>query len=105
MLVRHLLRTIFKIFFQVVLATLICAAIGAVAVLVVSFVMVRQWPPSQLTIIALVAIAVLSGYAGGMTVLMSEAIREAIRGVRAVEQDIGHVVGAVEQDITRLERH
>ena len=101
---RHLLGTVVKIFFRVVLATLICAAIGAAAVLVVSFVESRQWPPQSLTLDVLVAIAVLSGYAGGMTVLMSEAVREAIRGVRAVEQDVGNVVSTVEKDISGFEK-
>ncbi len=104
LLFRHLLGTVVKIFFRVVLATLVCAAIGAAAVLAVSYVETQQWPPKTLTIVVLVAIAVLSGYAGGMTVLMSEAVREAIRGVRAVEQDVGNVVSTVEKDISGLEK-
>lgn len=104
LLFRHLLGTVVKVFFKVVLATLICAVIGAAAVLAVSYVESKQWPPQTLTIVVLVAVAVLSGYAGGMTVLMSEAVREAIRGVRAVEQDAGNVVSNLEKDISGLEK-
>jgi ABC-type Fe3+-siderophore transport system permease subunit len=102
---RHVLGTVVKVFFKVVFATLIFAAIGAAAVLVVSYVTSGQWPPQSLTIVVVIAIAVLSGYAGGMTVLMGEAVREAIRGIRAVEQDVGDVVSTAEKGISGLEKH
>lgn len=101
---RHVLGTVVKVFFRVVLATLICAVIGAAAVLIVSYVVGGAWPPQPLTTAAAVAIAVLSGYAGGMTVLMSAAIHEAVQAIRAVEQDVGNVIGDAEKGLSGLEK-
>lgn len=104
---RHVLGTVFKVFFRVVLATLIFAVIGAAAVLIVSTVATGkwQWPPQPLTTVATVAIAILSGYAGGMTVLLSAAVREAIKGIRAVEQDVGNVIGDAEKGLSGFEKN
>lgn len=87
-LLRHLISTAFKAFFRMVIVGVICAAIGAGAVLIVAYGNAPHWPPSALTIAAAAVVAVLAGYASALTVL----VREAVRGVREAEHDLAHVM-------------
>jgi hypothetical protein len=98
----HLLGTLFRAFFKILFAALISAAIGVVAVLVVVSVSTGSfhWPPSTLTLIALIAIGLLSACVGGGFVLMIEAIK-ALRDVagtaiKDAEAPIKAAVGELE---------
>lgn len=89
----HIFKSLFRAFVRIFFTALFCAALAAGVVALVSYEATRQWPPHQLTIFAMVALAVLAGYAGGITVLLSEAVHGAIAAARTVEHD---TVGAVE---------
>jgi hypothetical protein len=95
-LIGHLAASLFRAFFRIVFTALFCAALAAGAVLLVSDVYLHQWPPTPLTLVTLAVLAVLAAYAGGLTVL----VNEAVRGVRTAEKDVGSAVEAVEKDVT-----
>jgi hypothetical protein len=97
----HLIATAFRVFGRLVVTALFCAALGAGAVLLITAVITRhwQWPPSQLTIVLLVGVAVLAAYAGGVTVLMIEAVRGLTAAARAVEREAVAPLKAVEQEV------
>jgi len=84
-IVGHLIATAFRVFWRIVFTALFGAALGAGAVLLITAVVTRHWPPSQLTLVLLVGGAVLAAYAGGVTVLMIEAVAP----LKAVEQELG----------------
>ena len=87
-LLRHLINTAFRAFFRMVLVGVICAGVGAAAVLIVASANDPHWPPNALTIAAAAVVAVLAGYASALTVL----VREAVRGVREAEHDLAKVM-------------
>ena len=78
-IIGHLLSTLFKTFFRVLFSTILGAAVGGGATLLVAYQQTNQhtslWPPHGTTAIAAIAIAVLSGYATGLTVLVGAAIK------------------------------
>ena len=89
MLVRTLFSSLFRAFFRIVFTAIVAAAIGVAVVLGVAYAMAgHHWPPTLLTEIAAVAVAILAAYASGVTVL----VQEAVRGVKTAEQDITHAV-------------
>src|SRR5260221_14650477 len=77
-IVGHLIATAFRVFGRIVFTALFCAALGAGALLLITAVVTRHWqgPPGQLTLVLLVGVAVLAAYAGGVTALMIEAVRD-----------------------------
>jgi hypothetical protein len=78
-IVGHLLGALFKTFFKVIFSTILGAAVGGGATLLVAYQQTNQraslWPPHGATEIAAIAIAVLSGYAIGLTVLTGAAVK------------------------------
>ncbi len=102
-MIGHLFKSLFRAFFKIVLTLVVCAAIGGVATLIVSYVALGKWPPARLTEIAAVTIAVLAAYAGAVTALMGEAIRGLLATARVAEHEalstgniVEHTVKAVE---------
>ena len=84
-IIGHLIGSLFRAFFRIVFTVIVMAIIGGGITLGVAYVMAGyHWPPSILTDIAAGVIGVLAAYAGGMTVL----VQEAVRGVKAAERDI-----------------
>src|SRR5258708_30166401 len=88
-IVGHLIATAFRVFGRIVFTALFCAALGAGALLLITAVVTRhwQWPPSQLTLVLLVGVAVLAAYAGGVTVLMIEAGRGLTESAKTIEHE------------------
>ncbi len=95
---RHIFGTIFRALLRIVVTALICAVIAIIVVLAVSYATLHQWPPHQLTTIATVGFAVLAAYAGGLTVLLVEAVRGFVAATRAVERDGASLLRTVEGD-------
>ena len=97
----HLIATAFRVLWRLVSTALFCAALGAGAVLLITAVVTShwQWPPSQLTLVLLVGVAALAAYAGGVTVLMIEAVRGLTEAARAVEREAVAPLKAVEQEL------
>ena len=84
-MIGHLFGVLFRAFFRIVITALVAAAIaGAVAMLLAYSMGGQHWPPTLLTEIAVIAVAVLAAYASGITVL----VQEAVRGVKTAERDV-----------------
>lgn len=80
---RHLIRAIFRSFFRLVLTGLFCALLAATVVFVIALnAGMRQWPPQPLTLAVLIAISVLAGYAGVVTVLLGEVLHALVKAVK-----------------------
>lgn len=102
-MIGQLFKSLFHAFFKVVLSLIICAAIGGIATLVVSYVALGQWPPARLTEAAAIAIAVLSAYAGAVTALMSEAVRGLLAAARVAEHEALSTGNIVEHGVKAIE--
>lgn len=101
----HIIATLFRAIFRIFLAAIFCGAIGAGVTLLVSFVRNGHWPPDTLTIVAAIAIGVLSLYAGGVTVLMNEAVHALQEAARDVEHDAGSAIKGAESVVKEIEKH
>lgn len=85
LLLRHLIGSFFRAFFRIVFTAIICGVLAGAVALGVAYTMgSHTWPPSTLTEIAAIAFAVLAAYAGGLTVL----VQEAVRGVKSAEREV-----------------
>ncbi len=102
-MIGHLFKSLFRAFFKVVLSLVICAAIGAAATLIVSYVALGQWPPARLSEIAAIAVAVLAGYAGAVTALMGEAVRGLLAAARVAEHEALSTGNLVEHGVKAVE--
>jgi hypothetical protein len=85
---RHLIPAAFRALIRMVVLSLLFAVVAGGITLGVAYVNTPRWPPSVLTIVAAAVIAVLAGYAAGLTTL----VREVIRGVKDAERDLVHGV-------------
>lgn len=103
--VGHIIATLFRAILSIFLAAIFCGAIGVGVTLLVSFVKTGHWPPDTLTIIAAVAVGVLALYAGGVTVLMHEAVRALQEAVNDVEKDAGSAIKGASQVVQEIEKH
>jgi hypothetical protein len=85
---RHLIPAAFRALFRMVFWSLLFAVVAGGITLGIAYENTPRWPPSVLTIVATAVIAVLAGYAAGLTTL----VREVIRGVKDAERDLVHGV-------------
>ncbi len=93
--ISHIFGTLFRVIFQIIVVGLICGVIGAAVVLGAAFSQGgAHWPPSTLVEIAAILVGVLALYAGGVTVLMVEAVKAAI----AAAKDVGKEAGTALKD-------
>ena len=81
---RHLIPAAFHAVVRMVFLGILFAVIAGGAVLGVAYANTPHWPPSSLTLVVTAVIAVLAGYTVGLTTL----VREVLRGVKGVEQDV-----------------
>lgn len=75
------------------------AVLAAGAAMLVAYEGTRQWPPTQLSDVTAAAFAVLTAYAAGLTVLLSESVKALVDAAKVVEHEavapikaIGHVL-------------
>ena len=92
----RLIPTAFRALFRMVFIGLLFAIIAGGIALGVAYANTPHWPPSALTIVIAAVIAVLAGYAAGLTTLVSEIMH----GVKDVEQDVVH---GIEGDVSHRE--
>ncbi len=100
----HLVKTFFKAIGRIFVTALFCGVIGLGVVLLISYVKSSHWPPDVLTWVSAVAVGVLALYAGGITVLMQEAVRALQDVAKDVEHEAGSAfkgAGAVVQEIEK----
>ncbi|HLY29803.1 MAG TPA: hypothetical protein VKQ36_02125 [Ktedonobacterales bacterium] len=84
-IIGHIFASLFRAFFKILFTAIILAIIAGGLALGAAYTLTgHNWPPSILTDITAGVIAVLAAYAGGLTVL----VQEAVRGVKTVERDV-----------------
>ena len=99
----HLIGTAFRAFFRILFAFVLAAALGAGVTLLVSYTQTHAWPPTRLTEIAAIAIAVLAGYACAITVLMGEGVRALLKTVKFAEKEALSTGNLVEHGVKAVE--
>ena len=102
----HIIGTLFRALLKILFVGIICGLIGAGLVLFLSYVKTTSTHFDLLTEIAAIAVGILSLYAGGVTVLMVEAVKAARAAARSVEKeaggalkDAGGLVAGIEKEV------
>jgi predicted lysophospholipase L1 biosynthesis ABC-type transport system permease subunit len=101
-IIGHLIGTAFRAFWRILITTVVAAAIGAGAALGLIYYETHQllWPPrDQLTLVALIGVTVLSAYAGGVTMLMTEAVRALKEAAKIAEHEVVAPLEAAGRDL------
>ncbi len=100
----HVFATLFRAIVRIFLTAIFCGLIGFGVTLLVVFVKTNHGPDT-LTYIAAIAVGVLALYAGGITVLMSEAIHTLQEAAKDVERDSGSAIKGAAQVAQEIEKH
>jgi hypothetical protein len=79
-----LVRTTDRLVARVLLSALFSAVVAAGATLLVAYEGTRQWPPQQLTYVAVVLFAAFAAYGAAVWVLLRAALRGLVRATEAV---------------------
>jgi hypothetical protein len=103
-LILHLIKSFFGAFFKVTLTGLFLGAAAAGATLLVAYLNGHVWPPRTLTEVAAGAFGVLAAYAGGLTMLMREAVRAALAVERGVVKGIEQEAEGIEREVVVTRR-
>lgn len=95
----HLMGTAFHALFRLFVTAFFCASVAAVATLITSYAATHQWPPRHMTMVALIAIAALTTYAGVVTALLVEVLRGIVKTVEAVDHELVGAAHAAEREL------
>jgi pectin methylesterase-like acyl-CoA thioesterase len=95
----HLITTGCRTMWRILFMSLFAAALGAGGAVLVAYEGTRQWPPSQLMEVAAGAFAVVSAYAVGVTVLLSESVKALVDAAKVVEREAVAPIKAVGQEL------
>jgi hypothetical protein len=101
-IIGHLIGTMFRAFWRILITAAFGAVVGAGAVLFVIYHYTHQiqWPPKDhLTLVALVGVMALSAYAGGVTALMTEAVGALKKAAKIVEDEAVAPLKAVGREL------
>ena len=102
--VGHIIGTLFKAIFRIIFTGLICGIIGGGVVLLASFIEKGHFTTSPLPYIVAVLVGLLAFYAGGITVLMVEAVKALQEAAKGMENEAGSALkgaGALVQEIEK----
>jgi len=104
-IIGHLFATAFQTLGRILLTAVLFAALGAGAV---AFVASRytqlQWPPTQLVTVALIGVAALAAYAGGITALMISAVKGLLGAAKLVEREAAAPLKAIGEELEGSKR-
>lgn len=104
-LIFHLIKSLFHAFFKITFAALFAGALAAgVTLLVVYLNNGRLWPPRTLIDVAAAAIGVLAAYAAGLTMLLREALRAALKVEHGVAKGVEQEVAGIEHELVDTRR-
>lgn len=102
----HIIGTLFRAIFRIIFIGILCGAIGAGIILLVAFVTPGgHWPPSLLTKVAAIVVGILALYAGGITVLMVEAVKALQEAAKGVENEAGTAFKGAGAIVQEIEKH
>ncbi len=99
----HLAKTAFRAFFRILFTALLSAALAVACGLLIAYEGTHQWPPQRLTVIVIGIVALLAAYAGGLTVLVSEAVKALIYSVKEAEKETYTMGTIVERGVKAVE--
>jgi hypothetical protein len=101
----HLIATAFQTLGRIILTAALFAALGAGGVVLVASRYTHvQWPPTQLITIALIGVAALAAYAGGITALMFAAIKGLLGAAKLVEREAAAPFKAIGEELEGSKR-
>ena len=100
----HILKSAFQAFFRILFTAIICGALAAGAGLLVVYEGLHQWPPHQFTTIAVIVVAALAAYAGGLTVLLVAAVKALISTAKTAEKEMFSAGNLIEEGVKIAER-
>ncbi|HEX8982770.1 MAG TPA: hypothetical protein VF792_08375 [Ktedonobacterales bacterium] len=100
----HLVKTFFKAIGRIFVTAVVCGAIGFGVVLLLAYVRTNHWAPDVLTWVSAIAVGVLALYAGGITVLMQEAVRALQEVARDVEHEAGSALKGAGNVVQEIEK-
>jgi hypothetical protein len=95
----HLIATGCRTFWRILFMAVFAAVLAAGVALLVAYEGTRQWPPTQLTDVAAGAFAVLTAYAAGLTVLLSESVKALVDAAKVVEREAVAPLKAVGREL------
>jgi TPP-dependent indolepyruvate ferredoxin oxidoreductase alpha subunit len=95
----HLIATGCRTFWRILFTAVFAAALAAGVAVLVAYAGTRQWPPTQLTDVAAGAFAVLTAYAAGVTVLLSESVKALVDAAKVVEREAVAPIKAVGREL------
>ncbi len=99
-IIGHLIGITFRALGRLVVMTLIFAALGAAAVLLVASHYTQvQWPPNQPMSVLLIGVTALAAYAGAVTALMTEAVKGFAGAAKLVEREATAPARMLEQEL------
>lgn len=98
-LIFHLIKSLFRAFFKITFTALFTGAVAAGVVLLVAYLNGQLWPPKTLTEVTAATVGVLAAYAGGLTMLMREAVRAAFTAERGVAKGVEQEVAGIEREV------
>ncbi|HEV8191579.1 MAG TPA: hypothetical protein VGP82_08850 [Ktedonobacterales bacterium] len=101
----HLLMTAFRTLGRLLVTAVLFAALGAaVVMLVASRYTQLQWPPSQPVAVAMIGVAALAAYTGGITSLMVSSVKALLGTAKLAEREATAPIRMVEQELQGSER-
>lgn len=95
----HLITTGCRTFWRILFMSLFAAVLAAGVALLVAYEGTRQWPPTQLVYVAVAAFAVVSAYAVGVTVLLSESVKALVDAATMMEREAVAPIKAVGHEV------
>jgi hypothetical protein len=99
-IIGHLIMTALRTLGRLIVTAVLFAGLGALAVaLVASRYTQLQWPPTQPVAVALIGVAALAAYAGGITSLMMSSVRAFLGAAKLVEREATAPVHMLEEDL------
>ena len=99
-IIGHLIVTAFQTLGRILLTAVFFAALGVGAVaLVASRYTQLHWPPNQLIAVAMIGVAALAAYAGGMTALMIASLKGLLGAAKLVEREAAAPLRAIGEEL------
>jgi TPP-dependent indolepyruvate ferredoxin oxidoreductase alpha subunit len=98
-IIGHLITTGCRTVWRILFMSLFAAALAAGVAILVGYEGTRQWPPTQLMYVAAGAFAVLSAYAVGLTVLLSESVKALVDAAKLAEREAVAPIKAVGREL------
>src|SRR5262249_25145560 len=98
-IIGHLFTTGCRTVWRILFMSLFAAALAAGVAMLVAYEGTRRWPPPPSMYVAAGAFAVLSAYAVGLTVLLSESVKALVDAAKLAEREAVAPIKAVGREL------